>query len=670
MRTMDLSGWSMDVVFVLAIFLVLACSILLTAILRPPARPAAVLGVYLLSFANIVLVGEVTNTFHLLNDSFWWLGLHAVLAAASGLIWWLVGKPAISGPWRDAAGHLMPTGWGRGVRRWPEVSLLGLGVALAYLLNLVLIWIVPPNNNDSLATHMARVGYWLQHGSFFPWATQRVWQVTYPVNMQLQMFWIVLFLRSDRWVELVQWLGAFAAMVAIFGIARLLGASRPQALFAGLLWATFPEILLEATTTQNDLVAGTLFAAMIYLLFLGLKRRNMGALVLSALALGLGMGTKQTLFFLLPGLVLVLIHLLRWQGREVLGRLIVWGGMALGVFLLLGAYMFVVNLVSFGHPMGPETAVGAQTGGQTSQSLVENLTYNTFRLAYQAVDPTGLPDPLTGYGFKLKAVVVRAVTRLLHFPVESNRATAQGHAFRLDERYAMQEDSAWYGLLFTVLVIPALLLQTVRGFRRKDALRAGIGILVITFLLMDAAFRPGWDPFQGRYFIPVVALATACTAFLLRPGRWGRAANGLMVLAALVIVWQTFAWNTAKPIYGQYAVWNKTRLEMETQQSFYMRAPAQMVEQVVPADATMGLLTDGTYLEYPFFRADFQRRLVQIEPPQRVQDAVWLSGQGVEYILVLAPKGSSLNHLPSAWRAIANQEDWTIYARVSPQTEP
>ena len=158
----------------------------------------------------------------------------------------------------------------------------------------------------------------LQRGSFFPWATDRVWQITYPVNMQLQMFWTVLFLGTDRIVEIVQWLGALAAMLAVFGLARLLGASRAQALFAGLVWATFPEIVLEATTTQNDLVAGTLFAAMLYLFFLGLAKQNNGALVLSGVALALGMGTKQTLFFLIPGLgmAVLLALLLSAQGER------------------------------------------------------------------------------------------------------------------------------------------------------------------------------------------------------------------------------------------------------------------------------------------------------------------------------------------------------------------
>lgn len=643
-----------------ALGFVILFAALITAILRPPGRPAALLSVYLLSYANIVLVGEITNSFYLLNSPWLWLALHFALAAAAWLAWWQAGEPSIATPWTGADGRVLPAGLGATVKKWPDLWVLGVGVGLVFLFSAFLIWIVPPNNNDSLATHMSRIGYWLQRGAFFPWPSQRVWQITYPVNMQLQMFWTILFLRSDRIVEIVQWLGALAALPAIFGLARLLGATRPQAAFAALVYATFPEIILESTTTQNDLVAGTLFAAVIYLLFLGITRRHAGMLVLSGLALGLGLGTKQTLLFLLPGLAVVLGLILLYHGRSHLRGLLAWATSSLAAFLLLGAYMFVVNQVNFGTPMGPETVVDAQTGGQTSQSLVQNLVYNTFRLAYQMIDPTGLPDPVCGYSFKLKGLVAEMLTQATHFPVESSAAVAPGHQFILRERYVLQEDAAWYGPIFSFLVLPALFYQLVLGMKRKNALRVGIFLLALTFLLIDATFRPGWDRFQGRYFIPVVMIATAAIAFLFRPGRWPAVLRWAVTILALVIAANTFLLGTGKPVSGEYAVWNTSRMEQITIQSFYMRAPAQMVDANVPADATVGLLTCGPYLEYPFFREDFRRRLVQVYPPEQVRDEGWLRAQGIEYLLVLAAPGSAPPVAPAALAPVARLEDWTL----------
>lgn len=646
----------------LALLLVIGFSLLLTAALRPTSRPAAMLAVYLLSYSNIVLVGQVTNTFYRLNQPAWWLVGHAVLLGAAGLVWLRAGKPALRAPWVDASGRLIPAGWRAPLRAYPELWLLGLGVAVLFAYNAALIWHVPPNNNDSLATHMARVAYWFQRGSFFPWPTERVWQVTYPVNMQLQMFWLALFTGVDRLVELVQWSGALAAATAVFGLARLLGASRPQAAFAGLLFTTFPEIILESTSTQNDLVAGALFAAMLFLLFLGLRTRQRSMLVLSGLALALGWGTKQTLFFLLPGLALVILLVLLFR-RASIQPVLIWAGSAFAAFLLLGMYMFVVNQAHFGTPMGPEEAVTAQTGGQNQQSLADNLYLNIFRLAYQAIDPTGLPDPLTGYGFKAKARVVGKIVSLLGYPVEGTRATAATHTFSLSQRYVLQEDAAWYGPLFSFVVLPALLYQGITGWKRRDPLRVGILVLTLSFLVINAALRPGWDPFQGRYFIPVVAIATALAAFVIRPGRQAAVLRWLLAALALVIAYTTVTENSGKPVNDQQNVWRMDWVQMVTLQSFYMRDVVRMVEAQVPADATLGLVTFDTYLEYPLFRPEYSRRLVQISPAERFADAGWTAGQGLEYVLVLPPENTPGMMIPPGWQAVDSRGRWTLYVR-------
>lgn len=639
--------------FIPAAGLVLLFSVLVLAVFRPPGRTATILGIYLLCYTNVVLVGEVTNSFYQLNNRWLWLAVETGLAVVAWLIWRRAGCPQILAGF----GKIIRPGT---LKQWPELWLLSAGVTLGFLFNGLLIWLVPPNNNDSLATHMTRIGFWLQRGSFFPWPTDRVWQITYPVDMQLQIFWNVLFLGNDRIVESVQWLGAVVAVVAVYGLARLLEASRPQALFAGLIWATFPEILLEATTTQNDLVAGTLFAAMLYLFFLGMIKKHTGMLVLSGLALALCLGTKQTLFFLVPGLGLSAGTVLLYRGRTALRSLILWAAAVVVSFGWVGAYVFVVNQVNFGHPLGPETAVTGQTAEINDSSLRDNLVFNTVRLAYQAVDPTGLPDPLTGYGFKAKALVVGKLAGWVGFPIESRTAVADQHRFLLRERYVLQEDAAWYGPLFPFLVLPAVVYQGWVGVRRKDPLRVSIFLLGFTFWIIDAALRPAWDPFQGRYFIPVVTTSTACIAFIFQPSRKYAIIRWGIAVLALVILYTTLQGNIAKPVSGPETVWKMNRIEMITRQSFYMREVIQMVEKHVPADATLGLLTQNSGPEYPFFREDFSRRLVHVYPKDRLGDAAWLDGQGIEYILVGAGKEQAEFQLAPGLVPIASVGNWTL----------
>jgi hypothetical protein len=232
----------------------------------------------------------------------------------------------------------------------------------------------------------------------------------------------------------------------------------------------------------------------------------------------------------------------------------------------------------------------------------------------------------------------------------------------LRERYVLQEDAGWYGPLFAGLALPALFYQLYHGIRKKDALRVGIFVLALAFLLVDATFRPGWDHYQGRYFIPVVTIATPAIAFIARPGRWPTVARWIITILALVITTNTFLLGNGKPVSGEYAIWNMGRIDQVTAQNFSMRETAHMVEANVPADTTLGLLTFGSFQEYPFFREDFSRRLVQIYPPERIHDMAWLKAQGIEFVLVLAPQGSPPANAPAELVPVANLGDWTLLA--------
>lgn len=122
----------------------------------------------------------------------------------------------------------------------------------------------------------------------------------------------------------------------------------------------------------------------------------------------------------------------------------------------------------------------------------------------------------------------------------------------------------------------------------------------------------------------------------------------------------TFQLNSGKPLSGEYNIWQTDRIDQITVQSFYMRKPARMVDALVPADATLGMLNYGTYLEYPFFRENFSRRLVQIYPPERIHDVEWLKAQGIEYVLIQASPQDPPVNAPAALIPVANTGEWTL----------
>ena len=130
------------------------------------------------------------------------------------------------------------------LRGWPDLWLFRLGIALAFLFSALLIWVAPPNNNDSLATHMARIAYWMQRGVLFPLG-DRPGLADYVPGEHAAANVLDGAVLGPIGLSKVSSGSARAGGGGRFWPGAPLGAARAQAFFAALLLATFPEILLN-----------------------------------------------------------------------------------------------------------------------------------------------------------------------------------------------------------------------------------------------------------------------------------------------------------------------------------------------------------------------------------------------------------------------------------------
>ncbi|NTW12750.1 MAG: hypothetical protein HGA30_05510, partial [Anaerolineales bacterium] len=570
-------------IFFLALFILLAGSLPWVAVSRPPNKPAWLLAYYLVCSANVVLTGYSVNSFRLLEQQWVMIAVHAVLGGLGWLIWGRRGKPSLWGPFQ---------GWKpqfnvQCLKREPLLALLIFFTALSYAFALAQIIHIPQNNMDSLSTHLSRIVFWRQNGSFLPWSTTMLDQVWYPVNAQIQTYWTLLFLGSDQLVGIAQWLAALVSAMGVFSMARFFGYNPRRSAFAALIFLSFPLIALQSTTTQTDLVTTVFFIPAIYFLFLGLRDGQLSLLSLSAISVGLGVGVKKSYFLLLPILaVLALLALLQF-GRRSLKPLLFWSfNLVIGI-ALFGAYIYVVNWRYFGNPFGnptyidtmievpqyPDDATGVAPAHDYAPHLAAltadpppgtgillELVYNTPRLLYQSLDTSGLPRPLDGYAHKVKMRVVRAFFQLIGFEeIEGTAYTASGHTFSFTDKNINEESHAWYGPLSFLLILPALVVATRQGLRQRILLLLGPGIALLVFLPLEIILRPGWDPFQGRYFAPLVALCAPLMASWFRE-KGTVVYEWLIGTLAVVILAVTLLYNPAKPTLGKFAeefhIWN------------------------------------------------------------------------------------------------------------------
>lgn len=629
----------------IAFILVFIFSVFVTAIMRLHNLPAYLISLYLLSFANIVLTSEIAGTLNLLRSQLFFLLVHLVLAILAGFAWWRNGQPSLFEPISRVYSRYKSKDLWLSIKEWPDVWVLAVAVGLFYLFGAYLILKVPPNNYDSMTSHMVRVAYWLQHGNFKPWPTWDFTQQVYPINAQVAIMWTVLFLGRDNLASLPQWLSALIAMAAIFGIARILGWNRIQSAFSSLVWALLPQILLQSTTTQNHLVATSLFMMMVYFLLLGMREQNKSWLLFSGLSLALALGSHQLIFMALPGLSLALLLFWMKMGRTGFRLLLTWIRWCFITFLLVGSYMYIFNTTIYGNPLASNVFYKETSKVESNtQNIRWDPVVNITRYIYASFDLTGIPAELAAPIYEERTELAEQLVDIVEVPIE-------GGGFDLAWMPPfVSEDSAWFGIL-GFIIFPVIFVQQLRNsIKHKDPFVGALLLMIIGYIICFPIFfsgvRNAWSPYQGRYFIISSALIAPFLSSFARPNPLYKLIRWIIVIFSIGMASNIMLFNWAKPLQGPNAIFNLDRISLQGLNSGQFNTAVRVVEENVPTDAKMGILIYQGFYEYPFFGESLDRVLIPIYPYSRLYDFEWLKREKIDWILLckldnktLFPKG-------------------------------
>lgn len=311
------------------------------------------------------------------------------------------------GSWRgDLAAGLE---WFSDLRRmlmepdWPARGAAGLGLLVLTLAALAAA--AEPAVLDVITYRLPRIALWLDEGRIFHFAAADPRLDYMPWVPDLCAVWL-LGATTGGWplVSLVQTFGGALLLAATLGLARQAGLGRGAALGAAALVLGLANVAVQFTTAQTDLfTAGVLAAA--FCLWQAALRRREGS-VIGGLGAALALGSKGTVFYAAPGLLLLVGYLL-WQHRPGWRE---WrrtlGGAAVGVMLWVlpaGA----MNLATFGGVFGPAEAVRLHHGepglGFTNRTkkLWLNLRSSAVQLFDPHAQPAGLRSPARAAGLAL-----------------------------------------------------------------------------------------------------------------------------------------------------------------------------------------------------------------------------------------------------------------------------
>jgi hypothetical protein len=384
----------------------------------------------------------------------------------------------------------------------------------------------PPNSTEGLIYHLARVDQWIQRGSIEPYATSTTRQIFMPPWTELAILHVRLLSGgSDRLSTLVPWLGLAGCLILAFGIARQLGAGRDGANLTVLMTASIPMAVLEASSTQVDLLVAFWALAFAGFALGSVQPRAWSDVLLAGSALGLALASKSTAYLVCaPFCVWWLVTRARSTDvRRAMVQTATLGALA----LLVNLPFYVRNQRVFGHPLGPAGTTAAYGNeshglGTLATNLVRNATLH-------------LGTPFPGWNDRLTRAVVRA-----HEVVGLNPQDPRTTWFE-DTRYRVWPMSTYEGRTGNLLHF--LLILATGGLMLlipQPAPRRWYGIAILSGAVLFCWVLK-WQHWHGRLHTPFFVMAAPLAAVTLERAVSAR----LAVLLALLLWLGSLPWLLA-----------------------------------------------------------------------------------------------------------------------------
>jgi hypothetical protein len=469
--------------------------------------------------------------------------------------------------------------------RTPSVLLISLAVAVILALVLTTALVSPPNNWDSMSYHLPRVMHWAADHNVHFYDTSIDRQLYSGPLDEYVLLHLYLLTGSDLFFNSLQLVALAGAAVMASLVARELGGGRRAQALAAVIAVTIPMAILEASSTQNDVVAGFFLLLVVYaaLEFRALPTaRAIDAWPLGA-ALAVALFAKST-GYLIAGPFVVLALSSRLRSPKVL----------LAPLAVVAGFVVIVNV---GQAARNKNEFGSFVGPATAHALVNThfspavTVVNGLRLFGSAATSShaGLNTHLLGLvdrGSKL--VGVDKVDPGTMYGASSYSVT-----------WSLAEDDASFPIdaaaIALILLLTAFRVPPLRGIRAGYVLAA-----FTSFLLFSSYLR--WQPWINRLDMPIAMIWAPVIAVAI--AAWHRF---LVLPAAVVFLWlaPTFVLhNATRPLKGPATVFNASPEQL----MFWNRgedAPPYSAATKIIAQRhakVVGLIEGADDWEYPLWR--------------------------------------------------------------------
>jgi len=387
----------------------------------------------------------------------------------------------------------------------------------------------PVTNWDSQVYNLSRLAIAEKAGFWQTTSWNSVRQVMFPWTYDAVHF---PFLRLGCGFALP----SFGAFLGILAIAYNLISprwGRSTALWACLTLTAMPTMVLQATSTKNDLVIAFVLGCWLYGFERYRRTTRRKYLILGALSLSFGIGAKASAILPCAICTLITLYLLR---REPLS-LLYFIGSYLPLLILFGSVeTYALSYRCFHHPLGEPNFLADHVNRDGFRGAAANFIRYFFGNLSLGIDGSNAKSGLSG----LLEKACRSILHILQLANAGYRSDFNDKNMHF-VKYGVAS-SADFGLPGAICMVsaPALALR----FRSSPAVAftASAGLLWMVFLSSSV----GWMEWNARFLCTSFVLfgLAFSVAFFSNPNR----NRFIVALIGLLVIWSAISY----PLLTQY----------------------------------------------------------------------------------------------------------------------
>ncbi len=219
-------------------------------------------------------------------------------------------------------------------------KILLISSILLFLLILFQGLIYPPNNWDSMTYHLPRILHWIQNESVANFPTHIERQLYQPLFSEYLILHPILLFKGDLFSNSIQFIFLLLTVLAVVAILKEFINSKSIIFISIILCLTLPEALLQASSTQNDLVHSFFIICSIYFSIKSYKTLDLKNFFYLGAAIGFSLLTKAIAYVYIPFILLafgifILLKIIKEKKPIVLAN---------SLFIII-----VIILINIGH---------------------------------------------------------------------------------------------------------------------------------------------------------------------------------------------------------------------------------------------------------------------------------------------------------------------------------